>query len=208
MSAPHPAPGPPDSVLIGGPSSALTPPLPHHPPSLPVPGCLQGPRLRRWPSWAGPAALRGPEPKPAATRPAFPLSCPSGHHLQRRPAGRGGRAKPARTPPWRLSSRIPQLTHCTCIHTTPVTHIPHTCTHTHTHPSGSVCSWRWVLCVPRLSSHVSGTMHHKGYCDVAAGPEPLGGSLCTWPGLCWGHNPCEPLQRPEPGPPSHLQDRG
>ena len=134
VSAPHPAPGPPDSVLIGGPSSALTPPLPHHPPSLPVPGCLQGPRLRRWPSWAGPAALRGPEPKPAATRPAFPLSCPSGHHLQRRPAGRGGRAKPARTPPWRLSSRIPQLTHCTCIHTTPVTHIPHTCTHTHTHP--------------------------------------------------------------------------
>lgn len=84
----------------------------------------------------------------------------------------------------------------------------HTCTHTHTHPSGSVCSWRWVLCVPRLSSHVSGTMHHKGYCDVAAGPEPLGGSLCTWPGLCWGRNPCEPLQRPEPGPPSHLQDRG
>ena len=84
----------------------------------------------------------------------------------------------------------------------------HMYTHTHTHPSGSVCSWRWVLCVPRLSSHVSGTMHHKGYCDVAAGPEPLGGSLCTWPGLCWGHNPCEPLQRPEPGPPSHLQDRG
>ena len=134
MSAPHPAPGLPASVLIGGTSSALTPPLLHHPPSLPVPGCLQGPRLRRWPSWAGPAALRGPEPKPAATRLAFPLSCPSGHHLQGRPAGRGGRAKPARTPPWRLSSRIPQLTHHTRTHTTQVTHTPHTCTHhTHTH---------------------------------------------------------------------------
>ena len=158
MSAPHPAPGPPDSVLIGGPSSALTPPLPHHPPSLPVPGCLQGPRLRQWPSWAGPAALRGPEPKPAATRPAFPLSCPSGHHLQRRPAGRGGRAKPARTPPWRLSSRIPQLTHCTCIHTTPVTHIPHTCTHhTHTH------TYTLTRCVHVHTTQLTHTTHMYTY---------------------------------------------
>lgn len=80
--------------------------------------------------------------------------------------------------------------------------------HTHTHPSGSVRSWQRVLCVPGLGSHVSGITDQKGCCDVAAGPEPLGGFLCTWPGLCGGCNPCEPLQHPEPGPPSHLRDRG
>ena len=86
----------------------------------------------------------------------------------------------------------------------------HTCTHvhTHTHPSGSVRSWQRVLCVPGLGSHVSGITDQKGCCDVAAGPKPLGGFLCTWLGLCGGCNPCEPLQHPEPGPPSHLRDRG
>ena len=129
---PPPVPGLPASVLIGGPSSARTPPLLRHPLSLPVPGCLQGSGLRRRPSWLSPAALRGPEPELAAPWPAFPLSCHLAQHLQGRPAGGGGRARPARTLARGLSSCVPQLTHCVQVHTTH-TH-PHTCIHTHLHP--------------------------------------------------------------------------
>lgn len=78
----------------------------------------------------------------------------------------------------------------------------------HTHSRLRLCVLLLAGIKSGLGSHVSGIMDQKGCCDVAAGAEPLGGFLCTWPGLCSCSKPCESLQRPEPGLPSHLRDRG
>lgn len=78
----------------------------------------------------------------------------------------------------------------------------------HTHSRLRLCVLLLAGIKSGLGSHVSGIMDQKGVVIVAAGAEPWEASSVRGQGCAHAQNSCESLQRPEPGLPSHLRDRG